>query len=187
MCRVPGTFKLTKDKDDKETQSEELGNLKKHIKRHLKCKSHEEKIKILRQRNKSDEDLKGRQYKAGMNVFLERYQGIRQSKSRLNFEEDMLRAKMNGADVGDTNHSRIFAAKLDEAIYKEIKENMKENMGKELDATGKRRPAGLMMDKMTGQMHAVAITVPENPLSQVASVCFIWMKKYLKDNPVQNF
>ena len=50
---------------------------------------------------------------------------------------------------------------------KEIKQNMKENMGKELDATGKRIPAGLMMDKMTplkrtGQMHAVVIPVPEN-------------------------
>ena len=182
MCRVPGTFKLTKDKDDKETQSEELGNLKKHIKRHLKCKSHEEKIKILRQRNKSDEDLKGRQYKAGMNVFLERYQGIRQSKSRLNFEEDMLRAKLTGTDVGDQQHTRIFAKKLDEALYSEMKDRLRDGMNVELDGTGRKRPAGLLMDKMTplkrtGQMHAVVIPLVENSLTQVTLPMLIRLEK----------
>ena len=40
-----------------------------------------------------------------------------------------------------------------------------------LDSTQQRRPVGLLMDKMTpnkqnGQIHAVVIPVPENPLSQ---------------------
>ena len=34
----------------------------------------------------------------GMNVFRERYMGIMQSKSRLDFEEEMLSAKINGPD-----------------------------------------------------------------------------------------
>ena len=99
--------------------------------------------------------------------------GIMQSKIRLDFNEDMLRAKMNGGDVGDINHNRKFAKNLDGAINREIKDNMMENMEKKLDATEKKRPAGLVMDKMTpnkrtGQMHAVAIPVPENPLSKVS-------------------
>ena len=104
--------------------------------------------------------------------FLERYQGIQQSKSRLDFEEDCLRAKLTGTEVGDQQHSRFFAKKLDGAIYSELKDRIKESMNAELDATDRKRPAGLLMDKMTpmkrtGQMHAVVIPVVENPLAQV--------------------
>ena len=52
------------------------------------------------------------QEKAGMNVFRERYEGIKQSKSRLCFEKDMLRAKLNGCHIGDTNHSHTFAIEV---------------------------------------------------------------------------
>ena len=107
-----------------------------------------------------------------MNVYRIRYLGIQQSKSRIDFEEDVLKAKLNEEVVGNLNHSRMFAAKLDEAIYSEMKEIIKENMNKELDVTGTKRVVGLMMDKMTpnkrtGQMHGVVLPVPENPLGQV--------------------
>ena len=83
----------------------------------------------------------------------------------------MLRGKLNGTDMGDTNHGRQYPKKLDGAIYEEMKYNMTENMNTKLDATQQKRPAGLLMDKMTpsrrtGQMHAVVIPVPENPLTQ---------------------
>ena len=122
---------------------------------------------------KDQRDLfkKSREEIVGMNVFRERYQGIKQGKNRVDFEEDMLKAKLNGLDVGDINHSRKFAKSLDDAIYDEVKYNIKKNMEMELDATKKKRPAGLLMDKMTpnrrtGQIHAVVVPVPENPLSQ---------------------
>ena len=61
---------------------------------------------------------------------------------------------------------------MDGALYTEIKERIKESMSAEIDATDRKRPAGLIMDKMTpnkrtGQMHAVVIPVVENPLAQV--------------------
>ena len=125
-----------------------------------------------------DQSRKTREKTVGMNVFRERYLGIMQSKIRLDFEEDMLRAKLNGADVGDINHSDDFAKKLDVAIYTEMKANMKEVLETKLEATDEKRPAGMMMDKMTpskrtGQMHGVVILVPENPLSQVACLMLL--------------
>ena len=167
-----GAFKYIKS-EEKSVQAANLKNLKGGIKEHLlRSKVHRQKKEILETKEKMDEKRDERKKTVGMNVFRERYTGIMQSKSRLDFEEDMLRAKMNGADVGDQNHSREFAKKLDGAIYKEMKEKMKESMNTKLVATEKKRPAGLMMDKMTplrrtGQMHAVVIPVPENPLSQV--------------------
>ena len=152
-------------------QSRELLNFKKSIKRHLVTKSHTQKLEILKTKEKVDKERMTREYKVGMNVWRERYEGIRQSKSRVCFENDILRAKLNGCDVGDTNHSREFAKKIDVSTYHVMKDNIKRNMMKPLDATERRRPAGLMMDKMTpnrrtGQMHAVVIPVPENPLGQ---------------------
>ena len=49
-----------------------------------------------------------REERVGLNVLRERYEGIKQSKSRLCYEKDMLRSKLNGADVSDTNHTLIF-------------------------------------------------------------------------------
>ena len=167
-----GAFKYIKS-EEKSVQAVNLKHLKGGIKEHLlRSKVHRQKKEILETKEKMDEKRHERTKTVGMNVFRERYSGIMQHKSRLDFEEDMLRAKMSGADVGDQNHSREFAKKLDGAIYKEMKVNMKESMNTKLAATEKKRPAGLMMDKMTplrrtGQMHAVAIPVPENPLSQV--------------------
>ena len=156
---------------DQAKQSREFLNLKKDVKRHINSKTHTQKLSQLRTKNRMDKDRLSRDHKAGMNVFRERYEGIKQGKSRLCFEKDMLRAKLNNCDVGDTNHSDDFARKLDVSIYNVIKDGMKRNMESKLDSTKQRRPVGLLMDKMTpnkqtGQLHAVVIPVPENPLSQ---------------------
>ena len=52
-----------------------------------------------------------------------------------------------------------------------MKEDMQNKLGASLEATGHKRPVGMVMDKMTpskrtGQIHALIVPVPENPLSQ---------------------
>ena len=114
---------------------------------------------------------KSRQAKVGLNVFRTRYNGIKQGKSRTSFEEDILKGKLNGEDLGDINHSRFFAKDLDEAIYKTMMSDLGDNMKVNLDATKEKRPAGMVFVKMTpnrttGQIHGVIIPVPENSLTQ---------------------
>ena len=72
-------------------------------------KTHKQKSSLLRMKNKMDRERLNIQEKAGMNVFRERYEGIKQSKSRLYFMKHILRAKLYGCHVGDTNNSRAFA------------------------------------------------------------------------------
>ena len=185
--KVAGVFRLEKgddvQKSGDENQSRQLRNLKSIIKAHFTTKTHNLKKEILKEKTRAEKAFKSRQRTAGMNVFRERYLGIKQSKSRVDFEEDMLRAKLNGTEVGDKNHSRFFAKNLDNAIHTEMKARIKEKMGEKLDATGQKRPAGLLMDKMTprkrtGQMHAVVVGIPENSLSQVSQMVkylsFLW-------------
>ena len=59
-----------------------------------------------------------------------------------------------------------------------MQDNIKDALATELDATRKKRPLGLLFDKMTpsketGQIHAIVIPVPENSLSQslIVPVC----------------
>ena len=78
---------------------------------------------------------------------------------------------MNGVDVGDINSSRFFAKDIDTALFETMKDDLKEALTTKLEATNEKRPLGLIFDKMTpaketGQIHAVVIPVPENPLSQ---------------------
>ena len=175
---TPGTFRFDKSGEKGEKQYIKLAHLKDHVKGHFASKSHKQRRTLQSNRTKIDEERQSREKQVGMRIFRERYLGIKQRKSKRNFEEDMLRCKMNGVDVGDENHGRNFVTKLDRAIYEEMKSMMKANMRVTLEATDRERPAGLLMDKMTpnrrtGQMHGIVIAVPENPLSQVLSMFYL--------------
>ena len=59
----------------------------------------------------------------------------------------------------------------DDAIFETMKSDMSFDMNMKLDVTKQKRPVGLVFDKMTplkrtGQITAVVVPVPENPLTQ---------------------
>ena len=54
---------------------------------------------------------------------------------------------MNGEQLGDINHSRIFAKNLDDAIFETMKSDMSSHMNMKLDATKHKRPVGMVFDK----------------------------------------
>ena len=165
-------FNVKEDcEDNSDNQSRVFRNLKINIKLHLERKTHQLKLEVLRRKERQSKEIRSRQKSIGMNIFRIRYQGIKQGKSRTNFEEDILTARLNKVDVGDQNHSRKFAKKLDDGIYSAMKAMLKDNLNNKLDATEEKRPAGLIMDKMTprrrtGQIHGIVIPIPENPLTQ---------------------
>ena len=172
--QVTGAFQfdiLEDSKDEAGKQSREFRNLKTHVKNHLNSKTHQQRKELLREKEKTKRTFMKREEKIGLNIFRTRYLGIKQGKSLVNFEEDMLKAKLNDEEIGDTRHGRKFAKKLDNAIYDSMKADMRNSMNIKLDATKMKRPAGFVMDKMTprkrtGQIHAVVVPVPENSLSK---------------------
>ena len=135
--QVPGAF-LYDDKEDTTeedgTQSRVLRNLKLHLKNHLLgTKIHQQKKEFSKQKEARKADFISREEKIAVNVFRIRYQGIKQCKSRVNFEEDMLKAKLNDEEVGDTRHGRKFAKEIDDAIYETMKADVRESMVDALD------------------------------------------------------
>lgn len=103
-----------------------------------------------------------RNRKVGLNIFRIRYSGLRQHKPMSSFENDLLTAKLNGTDIGDINHNRIFAKDFDTAIYEQMKVDIKKHLNISLEATDQKRPVGMVMtpSKRTGRIHA--LIVPEN-------------------------
>ena len=70
------------------------------------------------------------------------------------------------------NHSRIFARALTKDIAATMDVDLKQALSRKLDCTNQRPPVGMVMDKMTpnkrtGEIHAIIIPVPSNPLSEV--------------------
>ena len=109
--------------------------------------------------------------KIGMNLFNIRYNGILHGASYLNFEEDVVTAHMNGTDTGDINNGSDFARDLTGDIVSVMKNKIKQSLESTLPSTNKKRPVGLVADKITpnkrtGHISALVVPVPENPLSQ---------------------
>ena len=101
------------------------------------CQKDEQDLKEIRQKNKSFQNLKksivrhykegrctqkpdlekerkvdGREKTIGMNLGRIVYKIVCRGRSYLDYEGDVLCAKMNGVDVGELNHSRMFVPKL---------------------------------------------------------------------------
>ena len=51
-------------------------------------------------------------------MFRNQFLGRNQIRSRADFEEDILKAKLNGEVLGDMNYSTRFDKQLDYAIYR---------------------------------------------------------------------
>ena len=123
------------------------------------CEKREEQIRMSRNE------------KIGLNLFRIRYNGIMHGSSYQNFEEDVLTANLNGTDTGDINNGREFCRDMSKCIAEVMKEKLADNIAKPLEATKKKRPLGLVADKITpnkttGHITALILPVPENPLSQ---------------------
>ena len=118
----PGVRLYDRSKDDTTSKnlSRELRNLKTMVKVHSKSKTHLQKREILKTQTLKLKERSSRINRVGLNIFRTRYNGIMQAKSLGDFEEDILKGKMNGEDLGDINHK--FAKEIDTAIYDTTKD-----------------------------------------------------------------
>ena len=128
-------------------------------------------METMASKKKENEQKQLRNETIGLRLFRLRYTGIKHCNSYLNFEDDVLTAHLNGNDTGDINNSCDFARDLTKCIVSVLKENIAEHISKPLDATQKKRPVGLVCDKITpnkrtGHIAALILPQPENPLSE---------------------
>ena len=88
---------------------------------------HKDLLKQKASDYEQEEERLSRAYKIGMNVGRIRYSGIKQRRSYLDFEKDLLLTHLNKTDVGDINNSSDFGKTLTDDIDVVIKKKIIQN------------------------------------------------------------
>ena len=144
-------------------QSREFRNLKIAIERHLQSDYHEKKIKENIERDIEDEKDRIYNEKVGIKLGLIIYKNVKDKASYLQYESDVTMASINGEQVGNINHSEMFAREIVEHLANEITFSLTKYFSTVLECTGELPPISFAPDKMTLKHHtghmAAAITL----------------------------
>ena len=84
----------------------------------------------------------------------------------------------NGANVGDLNHSKIFANEFRKNCAEVLHSQLRQKLDTPLPSTNQRPPVAISVDKMTqkkrlGQITAIGTLVPEAPPDEMVQTYFV--------------
>ena len=152
------------------SQPREFRNLKKVLIAHNSSNYHMKMNKDLLEKHMKDEKDETYNYAVGMGRARQIYQNVKNKCSFLKYESDCLVAALNNEDIGNVNHSWMFAQDVVNQIAVSIQTDLKTHFRTPLACTGQLPPVGLATDKMTQKRHTnhlAAFLTPdvESPLS----------------------
>ena len=170
-ARTPGQFKFkTVDEtmDEGSKQSRPFINLKAAIKKHFKTTLHTNNWEAWKQKEDANEAFKSRVHEVGMRIARICYAGYKGGSSKRNFEQEILKAVLNGCDMGDINHSDQFPRKFRPFVKREIRNRTKKFLNSRLEQTGFEPALNISADKGTNvhrsrQFTTVKTCVPDSP------------------------
>ena len=90
------------------------------MKRHFENTLHTENWEAWNKKNEEEKAFKKRNYEVGMRIARICYVDYREGNSKRHFEKEILKADMNGCDMGDLNHSDQFPRKFRPFVKDEI-------------------------------------------------------------------
>lgn len=170
-ANVAGNFEYDRLHDDQylsiEVMSEEFRNLKKHIKRHLLQEIHLSNVE-KREREENERCRKEtRCHAIGMRIARICYAGYQSGRSSRGYEREILKAKLNGLDIGDINHSKEFYTNFRHFVENEATHCLSSYFTSRLQQTGFLPPVNVQADKGTNchrtrQFTSVITVVPDS-------------------------
>ena len=130
--RIPGQFDVNIEEEDLDNSKEGedkrkqvFYNLKKSLKRHFENTLHTENWEAWNKKNEEEKAFKKRNYEVGMRIARICYVDYKEGNSKRHFEKEILKADMNGCDMGDLNHSDQFPRKFRPFVKDEINGKLK--------------------------------------------------------------
>ena len=173
-ARKPGQFYLGDHDEDMENEDLEkkqrktFQNFKKSIKRHFETGLHVENWKEWHEKNNLKNSLRKRNHDVGMRIARICYSEYREGNSKRHFEQEVLKADLNGCDMGELNHSDQFPRKFRPFVRKEINEKTKKFFNSRLEQTGFEPALNISADKGTNvhrsrQFTTVKACIPDSP------------------------
>ena len=149
---VPGLFKYDKD-DDIENENKNLSqrfrNLKAHMKAHLMNKTHIDHWEKWKQIEEENHKFESRCHEVGLRIARLCYDIYKDGSSMRSFEKEVVKAVLNGTDLGDLNHSKRFPDKFREFVAAEVRKRTVGFLGTRLPQTGFLPPLNIQADKGT--------------------------------------
>jgi hypothetical protein len=135
------------------SQPREFRNLKKVVVTHYSSEYHMKINKDLIEKHNRDEKNEAYNYSVGLGRARQIYQNVKNKCSYQKYESDCLVSALNGEDIGNTNHSWMFAQEVVTEVAASIQIDLKKHFRTPLKCTGQLPPVGLATDKMTQKRH----------------------------------
>ena len=176
---LPGYFEydFINDEQHQNTQvmSREFRNLKTNIKRHFMLEFHKENLKRWEGEESKHCVRETRCHSIGMRIARICYAGYKSGMSARDYEKEILKAKLNGLDVGDINHSKEFYSNFRSFVASEVRNCLKSYFISRLQPTGFLPPVNVQADKGTNcyrtrQFTSVIITVVPDSKDLITNV-----------------
>ena len=142
--KSPGQFNINivdediqvNEEDEQTKQTRKFLNLKGSLRKHFKTSIHNKNWEAWKKTVDENKALIKRNYDVGMRIARICYVEYKEGNSKRHFETEILKAVLNGLDMGDINHSDQFVRKFRPYVRREIHEKTKEFLNSRLEQTG---------------------------------------------------
>ena len=149
------TYDMFKHGDNFEEKSKprEFRMLVTKVVKHLQSKIHEKMSEDLVEKEKEDGVKETFNHKIGLRLARQIYENVKNKCSFNKYESDCLLAALSGEEIGNRNHSWMFAEEVVKEISLSIQLKLKTYFRTPLACTDECPPVGLATDKMTQKRH----------------------------------
>ena len=146
---MPGLFKYEGDPDtDMGNQSQRFRSLKAHLKAHFSNKVHVENWESWKKTEDENKKFEIRCQEVGLRIGRLCYDIYKDGSSMRAFEK-VLKAVLNGTDLGDLNHTKNVPEKFRTFVASEVKKRTAGFLSSRLPQTGFLPPQIVQADKGT--------------------------------------
>ena len=166
-ANVPGLFKYDSKSEgiSSQNQSSEFRHLKAHLKDHFCKKVHIGNWEAWNKADSEEKKFENRCKEVGLRIARLCYDLYRDGKSLRAYEQEVLKAVLNGTDMGDLNHSYNFPDKFRSFVAMAVKNKTVTFLSSRLEQTGFLPPVNVQADKGTSvhntrQFTTVTTVVP---------------------------
>ena len=160
VCKTEFKYDISLEEGRK--QSDSLGNLKSHLKKHLAhSETHQSALAKSEAKEKIDRKEESRNEKCGMNLARTAYYLLSNGRPSCDFTQLLSMLHKNGCDIGDINHSTDFVTNLAQCLSTVIERREKSYLSTRLPQTGCLPPCKVVEDGATYRhdtRHLIGIT-----------------------------
>ena len=165
-----GIFEYNSQHDDQfltsQIMSTQFRCLKRNIKRHFSREVHTDNVAKWEQTERIQPHRETRSHAIGMRIARICYDGYKSGLSNRGFESEILKAQLNGLDVGNINHSKEFYSWFRPFVANEVRHCVNKYFSSRLPQTGFLPPLNLQADKGTNcrrtrQFTSIVTVVPD--------------------------